>query len=79
LISWMAVLTSTLIWIISDSRQISKPNNDLSIPVNIFYSPDSTDFFVFDVDVHNEIISIAKTHFDTTCLSPLNNWRKILL
>jgi len=66
LISWMAVLTSTLIWIISDSRQISKPNNDLSIPVNIFSSPDSTDFFVFDVDVHNGIISIAKTHFDTT-------------
>lgn len=66
MVSWIVVLLSSLFWIIFDSRQDSKANNDLSIPVNIYSSPDSTDFFVFDVDVDNEMISIAKTHFDTT-------------
>lgn len=62
----LLVFLSAIIWSFSGNIEIKQGQDIWAQPIPIYNSPDTTDFFIFDVDVYNQEISIVKTHFDTT-------------
>lgn len=62
----LLVFISIVFWVLTGAIPKMQKQNSWSNPVNIYSSPDTTNFFVFDAEVYDETINIVKTHFDTS-------------